>query len=60
MMAFPFKDNTNTGGECLYDSCAFCDNEFNTHAYIWCMKEGHYRTCVGICNKYQERKKDNG
>ena len=55
MMAFPYKDNTNTGGEVLCASCFYaegiCRGEF------LCAKDGEFHYCVGICNKYKEFKR---
>ena len=57
-MSFPYKDNTNTGGECLCESCIFSGANKNT--YYICNRENSFHANVGICNKYQERTKNNG
>lgn len=57
-MSFPYKDNTNTGGSPLCVNCFFmegiCRGEF------YCSRDNEFHFNVGICNKYQERTKDNG
>ena len=58
-MAFPFKDNTNTGGEPLCDACMF-DHLVHRDAVYHCDRDMALHNDVGICNKYQERKIDNG
>ena len=52
------KNNTNFGGESLCDSCIFAGANKNT--YYICNRENSFHANVGICNKYQERTKDNG
>ena len=57
-MSFPYKDNTNTGGSPLCVNCLYaggiCRGEF------YCLRDKEFHFNVGICNKYQERTKDNG
>ena len=56
-MAFPYKNDTNTGGEPLCASCYFaeglCRGEF------LCAKDGEFHFGVGVCNKYKEFKYEN-
>ena len=57
-MSLPYKNNTNTGGAPLCVNCLYaggiCRGEF------YCLRDKEFHFNVGICNKYQERTKDNG
>ena len=55
-MAFPYKDDTSTGGACLCEDCAFCDNHILKGYYkvhlIHCRLSNSYYHDVGICKDF--------
>lgn len=58
-MAFPYKDDTSTGGEPLCVSCfhaeGICQGEF------YCALDQEFHFGVGVCNKYKNYEvKNNG
>lgn len=56
MMAFPFKDNTNTGGESLCESCTYLLNGAkspNGYVGLCRLSKDFVRDC-GICSKYEK------
>ena len=56
-MAFPYKNDTNTGGEPLCASCYFAEGICRGEYY--CAKDGEFHFGVGVCNKYKEFKYEN-
>ena len=59
-MSFPYKDNTNTGGECICFTCKHKCAWNIKHEAVLCHIDNQIHEKVGICNKYQERSKNNG
>ena len=58
-MSFPFNNDTNTGGEPLCASCVW-GHLIHSKGIFVCDLDLYGHKEVGICNKYQERTKNNG